>query len=157
GDTPKPPPSWGIPPRPRVARGGRGGIHEGVNRSRNPALRAFLAVSLALLPACRNQPSPSPDLPATTSPPVTATTPVPPLTPGARTEDEQNTIGVFRNASPSTVFVTQKRVVVDYLAGTAEEVAAGSGSGFVWDTEGHVVTNFHVVKDAESLTVTFQG
>jgi S1-C subfamily serine protease len=82
---------------------------------------------------------------------------VPPLSPGARTEDERNTIAVFRNASPSTVFVTQKRVVVDYLAGTAEEVAAGSGSGFVWDADGHVVTNFHVVKDAESLSVTFQG
>jgi S1-C subfamily serine protease len=35
------------------------------------------------------------------------------------------------------------------------EVPAGSGTGFVWDKEGHVVTNFHVVKDARSLTVTF--
>jgi S1-C subfamily serine protease len=82
---------------------------------------------------------------------------VPPPPPGARIEDEKNTIAIFRYASPTTVFVTQKRVVVDYFAGTAEEVPAGSGSGFVWDDAGHIVTNFHVVKDAQSLTVTFQG
>jgi S1-C subfamily serine protease len=89
--------------------------------------------------------------------PAATATPIPPLSPGARTEEERNTIAVFRNASPSTVFVTQKRVVVDYWAGTAEEVPAGSGSGFVWDDAGHIVTNFHVVKDAQSLSVTFQG
>ena len=78
-----------------------------------------------------------------------------PLSAGARIEDERNTIAVFKAAAPSTVFVTQTRVVYDFLAGTTEEVPAGSGSGFVWDDQGHVVTNFHVVKDAESLMVTF--
>jgi S1-C subfamily serine protease len=81
--------------------------------------------------------------------------PVPPLSAGAALEDERNTIGVFRTAAKSTVFVTEKQVVVDYLRGQAMEVPAGSGTGFVWDKEGHVVTNFHVVKDARSLTVTF--
>jgi S1-C subfamily serine protease len=71
-------------------------------------------------------------------------------------EDESNTIAVFRAAAPSTVFVTQTRFVVDYFAGTAEEVPAGSGSGFIWDGAGHIVTNVHVVADARSLTVTFQ-
>lgn len=74
---------------------------------------------------------------------------------GARIEDERNTIAVFRAAAPSTVFVTQTRVVVDFL-GEAQEVAAGSGSGFVWDDAGHVVTNFHVVEGARALRVTFQ-
>jgi S1-C subfamily serine protease len=82
--------------------------------------------------------------------------PVPPLSAGAALEDERNTIGVFRTAAKSTVFVTEKQVVVDYLRGQAMEVPAGSGTGFVWDKEGHVVTNFHVVKDARSLTVTFE-
>jgi S1-C subfamily serine protease len=36
-------------------------------------------------------------------------------------------------------------------------VPAGSGTGFVWDDKGHVVTNFHVVQGAESLVVTFQN
>jgi S1-C subfamily serine protease len=126
---------------------------------RNALLAAALA-PLVLLAACRGSSSrPSPDetgrvslsQPGATAPPIA------PLPAGARTEDEKNTIAVFRLASPSTVFVTQKRVVVDYLAGTAEEVPAGSGSGFVWDDAGHIVTNFHVTKDAGSLTVTFQG
>jgi S1-C subfamily serine protease len=84
-----------------------------------------------------------------------AVAPLPPLTPGARIEDERNTIGVFKAASPSTVFVTQTRVMVDYYAGVAQEVPAGSGSGFVWDDLGHIVTNFHVVEGAQSLNVTF--
>ena len=57
--------------------------------------------------------------------------------------------------APSTVFVTQTRVMVDYLAGVAQEVPAGSGSGFVWDDAGHIVTNFHVVDGARSVSVTF--
>jgi S1-C subfamily serine protease len=81
--------------------------------------------------------------------------PVPPLSPAASLEDERNTIGVFRTAARSTVFVTEKKIVVDYFRGQAMEVPAGSGTGFVWDKDGHIVTNFHVVKDARSLTVTF--
>ncbi len=80
---------------------------------------------------------------------------MPPLSPTARIEDERNTIDVFKACAPSTVFVTQKRVMVDYFAGVAQEVPAGSGSGFVWDDAGHIVTNYHVVDGARSVTVTF--
>jgi len=55
---------------------------------------------------------------------------VAPLSPTAKTDDESNTIAVFRAAAPSTVFVTQTRIVVDFL-GDEQEVPAGSGSGFV--------------------------
>src|SRR5581483_12047496 len=72
-----------------------------------------------------------------------------------RTEDEKNTIAVYRAASRSTVFVTQEKTVVDYW-GNQQEVSAGSGSGFVWDQEGHIVTNFHVANGASSLIVTLQ-
>ena len=82
-------------------------------------------------------------------------TDLPPLSPEARTEDEKNTIAVFRAAARSTVFVTQEKTVVDYW-GNQQEVPAGSGSGFVWDHDGHVVTNFHVAKGASSLVVTLQ-
>jgi S1-C subfamily serine protease len=107
--------------------------------------------------ACKKA-QPSPDATALVGAPssgVPSAAPPPPLSPGARTEDERNTIGVFKAVSPSTVFVTQTRVVVDYYAGTAQEVPAGSGSGFVWDDQGHIVTNFHVVEGAQSLNVTF--
>jgi S1-C subfamily serine protease len=54
----------------------------------------------------------------------------------------------------SCVYVTQHQIVVDYWAGGEHDVPAGSGSGFVWDELGHVVTNFHVVAGAQHLTVT---
>jgi S1-C subfamily serine protease len=81
---------------------------------------------------------------------------IPDLTTNAPIEDERNTMAIFRAVAPTAVFVTQKRVVVDYWAGAAVEVPAGSGSGFVWDKQGHVVTNFHVIQGARSLIVTLQ-
>lgn len=79
---------------------------------------------------------------------------VAPLSPNAGTEDERNTIAVFAKAAKSAVFVTQRQTVVDFFGGAAHDMPAGSGSGFIWDTDGHVVTNFHVIADAQRLTVT---
>jgi S1-C subfamily serine protease len=76
------------------------------------------------------------------------------LSAGSRTEDERNTIAVFKKTAKACVFVTQRQVVMDFFGGAAHDVPAGSGSGFIWDAEGHVVTNFHVVANAERLTVT---
>lgn len=82
---------------------------------------------------------------------------IPPLSPSARLEDEQNTVAVFKAASSSVVFVTQTRMRVDYWQGSEVEVPAGSGSGFLWDDKGHIVTNFHVVDGAQTVTVTLEG
>lgn len=77
--------------------------------------------------------------------PADATTPtVPRPSPRARLEAEQNVIDVFRAAAPATVFVTKKQLVRD-LSMRALEVPAGTGTGFLWDSLGHVVTNYHVV------------
>lgn len=84
------------------------------------------------------------------------TPPVPLPSPHSRTEDEQNTIAVFARTAQACVFVTQRQIVMDYWARRAHDVPAGSGSGFVWDTDGHVVTNYHVVAEAQKLTVTLQ-
>jgi S1-C subfamily serine protease len=115
---------------------------------------------LVLVASCHTAPGAPPDAAAQAA--SAAPTPAPsalvaPPSPGARIEDERNTIAVFKAVAPSTVFVTQRRVVYDMFAGSAQEVPAGSGSGFVWDTQGRIVTNFHVVKDAASLTVTFEN
>ncbi len=67
-----------------------------------------------------------------------------PPSPAARLEAERNVIDVFKAAAPATVFVTQKRMVRDWSM-RALEVPSGTGTGFLWDTAGHVVTNYHVV------------
>ena len=85
---------------------------------------------------------PVPTVVAPATPPTTPTTRPP--SPGARLEAEQNVIDVFRAAAPATVFVTQKRMVRD-LSMRALEIPAGTGTGFLWDAQGHVVTNYHVV------------
>jgi S1-C subfamily serine protease len=77
--------------------------------------------------------------------PTGVTPEVKPPSPSARTEDETNTIEVFGAAAPATVFVTQSQVVFDRFSMRAAEVPAGAGTGFVWDDEGHIVTNCHVV------------
>lgn len=68
---------------------------------------------------------------------------------------EQHTVALFETASRSVVNInTLARQQVPYSRRTVE-VPAGSGSGFVWDAQGHVVTNFHVIREASGATVTF--
>jgi S1-C subfamily serine protease len=68
--------------------------------------------------------------------------------------EERHTIDLFKSAQRSVAFITTRVEQVDYWTRNVSEVPAGSGSGFVWDDRGHVVTNFHVVQDADSAKVT---
>jgi S1-C subfamily serine protease len=68
--------------------------------------------------------------------------------------EERHTIDLFKQAQRSVAFITTRVEQVDYWTRNVFEVPAGSGSGFVWDDGGHVVTNFHVVQDADSAKVT---
>src|SRR4029079_15420219 len=68
--------------------------------------------------------------------------------------DEKATIDLFRAASPSVVYITSLALQRNIFSLNAQEVPKGTGSGFVWDTEGHVVTNFHVIQDAQAAKVT---
>ncbi len=69
--------------------------------------------------------------------------------------DEENTIKIVKDVSPSVVYVTNiavgQNVFMDELA-----VPQGTGSGFVWDREGHVVTNYHVVRGGDAFLVTLK-
>ncbi len=51
------------------------------------------------------------------------------------------------------VNITSRVIVQSFFFGAYPE--EGSGSGFVWDTQGHIVTNYHVVQNADSLAVNF--
>lgn len=73
---------------------------------------------------------------------------------GDLASDELNTIEVFRNTSPSVVFITSIALRRGLFSLNAVEIPAGTGSGFVWDEDGRVVTNYHVISDANRVQVT---
>ncbi len=68
--------------------------------------------------------------------------------------DERRTIELFRSASASVVYITTQVQRMDYWTRNVFEVPQGTGSGFLWDDRGHVVTNYHVVQNASSAKVT---
>lgn len=72
------------------------------------------------------------------------------------TEDETNTMEIFRDASPAVVFVTNTELRRSFFTLNVEEIPRGSGTGFVWNKSGLIVTNFHVIAGAHRLTVTLQ-
>ena len=67
---------------------------------------------------------------------------------------EEVTIDLFEAAAPSVVYITTTAVRQDYWSRNVYEIPAGTGSGFVWDDQGHIVTNYHVIKDAFKARVT---
>jgi S1-C subfamily serine protease len=73
---------------------------------------------------------------------------------GDLASDEQNTIEIFRNAAPSVVYITSIAVRRDFFSLNVYEIPQGTGSGFIWDKQGRVVTNYHVISDASRLEVT---
>jgi S1-C subfamily serine protease len=69
-------------------------------------------------------------------------------------QDEINTIRVFEATSPSVVFIQNKMTRRGAFSMDETEIPRGSGSGFVWDDKGHIVTNYHVIHGADALRVT---
>ena len=67
-------------------------------------------------------------------------------------EDERNTIEVVEKTKNSVVFITNIQYITDFFS--TEQVTRGSGSGFVWDNQGHIVTNFHVIEAGDLFNVT---
>jgi S1-C subfamily serine protease len=67
---------------------------------------------------------------------------------------ELNNISVFKRVSPSVVHITTLQAQRDFFSRRVAEVPTGTGSGFVWDDKGHIVTNFHVIQNANRAKVT---
>jgi S1-C subfamily serine protease len=79
----------------------------------------------------------------------------PPVTGNARlSEDELNTIEVVRKTKNSVVYITNLQYVRDFFYSSDQPVPRGSGSGFVWDDAGHVVTNCHVIDEGDKFMVS---
>lgn len=68
-------------------------------------------------------------------------------------EGEQNTIDIVKKNVNSVVFITNIQYIEDFFYG-GQNVARGTGSGFIWDTRGHIVTNYHVIEDGDIFAVT---
>ncbi|CAN0924488.1 Protease Do-like 1, chloroplastic [Linum grandiflorum] len=68
--------------------------------------------------------------------------------------DELATVRLFQDNTPSVVYITNLAVKQDAFTLDVLEVPQGSGSGFVWDKDGHIVTNYHVIRGASDLKVT---
>src|SRR5207249_1913174 len=80
---------------------------------------------------------------------VSATAPAPA---GNLSDDERNNIDIYQKYSQGVVNITTVTVAYDFFLRAVPQ--SGMGSGAVIDTQGHIVTNYHVVKDAEQLQVT---
>jgi S1-C subfamily serine protease len=72
--------------------------------------------------------------------------------PASYDSEEQNNIAVYKKALPSVVNITATAVAFDFFYGAVPQ--QGMGSGFVIDSEGHILTNFHVVEGARQVEVT---
>jgi S1-C subfamily serine protease len=81
--------------------------------------------------------------PSTISDPSTAT-------------DEQNNIEVYKAVAPGVVYIQSTATVRDFF-GLYSEAREGAGSGSVIDNQGNILTNYHVIANAEKLTVSFGG
>ncbi len=68
--------------------------------------------------------------------------------------DEKSTISVFKMVSPSVVHITNIAQMRNVITSSVDDVPPGTGSGFIWDDAGHVVTNYHVIEGATSTEVT---
>src|SRR5574337_226485 len=68
--------------------------------------------------------------------------------------EEQAQVDLFRRVSPSVVHITTLEVGRDLFSRNVQQVPRGTGTGFMWDRDGHIVTNFHVIQEGNAARVT---
>ncbi len=116
----------------------------------------FVAGQLApsMLPVAeRAEPTPAvPPVPAGGS--LASGTPRLPPIPSGLSDDEKRDISIFRHASRSVAFITSIALRRDLFTFDVMQIPQGAGSGFLWDDQGHVVTNYHVISEGSSFQVT---
>ena len=140
GETePGQPRAWSPPPAPPLPLWQRLG-----QRTATICLSSLMAVNGLVVPP-EVMAVPTESASATSAPPIR-------LTP-----EERSTVELFRQAAPSVVYITNlQRVGVQKSDFSLDitQIPRGSGSGFIWDDDGHIVTNHHVVAGASDLRVT---
>ncbi len=119
---------------------------------------AILIATATLVGATLGCSLPIESLLATPTPTLLPTATTPPTPQASLTADEPvnvleaQVVAIYEQAGPAVVNITSISVAYDFFFRPVPQ--EGSGSGFIYDTEGHIVTNYHVVEDAEELSVT---
>lgn len=114
----------------------------------------FVVGSLAGLLVGRRLPLPGGSAEAS-APPQVSTAPAAGLETAlaALTDPEERNIAIFRESSPSVAYISNIALRRSFFSLNVTEIPQGTGSGFVWDNEGHVVTNFHVIEGGDVFVV----
>ncbi|HOU42593.1 MAG TPA: trypsin-like peptidase domain-containing protein, partial [Promineifilum sp.] len=122
-------------------------------------LSQFLLLAVLLsLAACRLSAAETAST-ATAAPPPTPIVVVATPTPLSDSDllpidiEEQLITNLYERVGPSVVHISSEVVTMDFFFGPMS--SEGTGSGFVWDAAGHIVTNYHVVADANKIEVIF--
>jgi len=117
-------------------------------------MMALLGCSLIPLPNVRQlEPTPTPPPTPTPIVIVVTATPLPPEIIEAVGVEEQRVIAVYQRTSPAVVNITTQVLRRSFFYGLIPE--EGSGSGFLYDYDGRIITNYHVVADASEIVVSF--
>ena len=72
---------------------------------------------------------------------------------GELSNSEKSNIEIFRQASPSVVYITTLTEMVNLWTRDITRIPRGTGSGFVWDKHGHIITNYHVLQGATEIRI----
>lgn len=67
--------------------------------------------------------------------------------------DEKSTIELFERCRDSVVYISTSERVMDFWSRNIFTIPRGTGSGFIWDDKGHVVTNYHVIAGASEARI----
>src|SRR5687768_4690504 len=124
-----------------------------MNKATFGSICLVLGLILGILYQCKwdNGSGSNPDMKFSTAQ-VTQSRPIDPVT--VVSSAEEATIQLFERSAPSVVFITTTSQQQDYWSRNIYEIPAGTGSGFIWDSKGHVVTNYHVIQNAYRAKVT---
>ncbi|MCL4109971.1 UNVERIFIED_CONTAM: hypothetical protein GTU68_038188 [Idotea baltica] len=69
------------------------------------------------------------------------------------TPEEKGTISIFRHNNPAVVYISTVKRVINVWTRDISEVPNGTGTGFLWDRQGHIITNYHVVMNNTTARV----
>lgn len=69
------------------------------------------------------------------------------------TPEEKGTIALFKHNNPAVVYISTVKHVINPYTRDIREIPSGTGTGFIWDEQGHIITNYHVVKGHKSAKV----